>query len=110
MLLSHFFFQEEKNKSISNSTSCFCFILSNYSFRKKSAKYRQEINSIVNLEAQRTDFGLLESGRVIDTVASHGRHFSLALQILHDLRLVEGLHTGKQAGFHDGLGYKFQCH
>ena len=47
----------------------------------------------------RTDIGLLESGRVVDTVTCDCHNLSLALAPLHDDQLLLGRGTGK-----DNLG------
>ena len=43
-----------------------------------------------------TNFGLLEGGRVVDTVTSHGRDLAVRLQVLDNLLLVSWLDTRKQ--------------
>lgn len=43
-----------------------------------------------------TDFGLLQGGGVVHTVASHSRDLSVRLQVLDDLRLVRRLHSSEQ--------------
>ena len=45
-----------------------------------------------------TDFGLLQSGSIIDTITSHGGNFLHGLQVLDDLGLVEGLDTSEHPG------------
>mmetsp|Transcript_43354 Transcript_43354/g.94395 ORF Transcript_43354/g.94395 Transcript_43354/m.94395 type:complete len:1132 (-) Transcript_43354:88-3483(-) len=43
------------------------------------------------------DVGLIQRGRVVDSVTGHGGHSALALQRLHDLQLVLGLSAGEDA-------------